>query len=61
MHSLYCCSFRDDSLGTLGGELLLGGSDPAYYTEPLKFVSLYQKADQKELDWTFKIDRQVVK
>lgn len=42
---------RDEKTGELGGELLLGGSDPSHYTDPLKFVTLSQ-----ETYWAFRMD-----
>ena len=44
------CYYRDET-GKLGGELMLGGSDPTHYTTPLRFVDL-----AAESYWLFKMD-----
>ena len=45
--------YRDEK-GRLGGELLLGGTDPTHYVGDLKFVGL-----SEETYWQFKMDRYV--
>lgn len=47
-HTLYPC--RDES-AKVGGELILGGSDPKHYSTPLKYVSL-----TNETYWEIHID-----
>lgn len=44
-----------DEKGRLGGELLLGGTDPSHYVGQLKFVSL-----SEETYWQFKMDNVTV-
>ena len=44
--------FSRDEKGRVGGELLLGGTDPNHYTGELKFVDLTE-----ETYWQFKMDQ----
>ncbi len=48
---MHTCIVRNEK-GELGGELLLGGSDPTHFTDPLKYIDLAQ-----ETYWIFKMDR----
>ena len=48
---LYNLFFRDEK-GQVGGELLLGGTDPNHYTGDLKFVKL-----SEETYWQFEMDQ----
>ena len=35
-----------------GGELILGGSDPAYYAAPINYVNVIH-----DNDWVFRLDK----
>ena len=47
-----CLLCRDDQTGLLGGELLLGGTDPTHFVGQLHYVKL-----TSETYWAFQIDR----
>ena len=40
MRLLKVSYFRDDATGVLGGELILGGTDPAHYSGNLEYIPL---------------------